>query len=254
MAFEGVQQQVGSYGQNNYSPTIYGFGFSNSESTIDKTNLNFSMWKTTLRITISPLVESGTEWHVDRKNSVSIFLIPQKAKMFADILRRYKENPDKTNNFGVASGKSLITVMNPKSFNKDANGAVINIKNVNAEAGTVEASYSYETKTSYNLVSGYDEKNGSFKQDYDSCKNIELDMIITQLDEYVKAMTNSVAFSTVNALYPYMDKFAGKMGVDITNGYGSYTRNQSYFSQSNTAGHQQTPSSVPGGLDSLIEN
>lgn len=255
MAFEGVQQQGGSYGQNNFSPTVYGFGFSNSDSVIDKTNLNFSMWKTTLRITISPLVESGTEWHIDRKNSVSIFLIPQKAKMFSDILRKYKENPDKINNFGVASGKSLITIMNPKAFNKDAKGAVINIKNVNAETGTVDASYSYETKTSYNLVSGYDEKNGSFKQDYESCKNIELDMIIAQLDEYVKAMTNATAFAVTNTLYPYVDKMAVKLGVDLTNGYNSYNRNQSYFAQNNNSGHAvQTPSTVPGGLNSLIES
>lgn len=258
MAFEGFQGQVQQPGSTNgpgFSPSVYGFGFSNSESTIDKTNISFTMWKTTLKISIAPLVESGNEFHIDRKNSVSIFLTPAKAKMFADILRKYKLDPEKYNNFGVASGKSLITVMSPKSFNKPDGGAVINIKNVNSEAGTVEASYSYEIKTkSYNLVSGYDEKNGSFQQDFKEYREIELDLMIIQLDEYVKAMTNTVAFATIHNVYPYLDKMASKMGVDLSGGYGSSNyRNQSYFTQNNAGGHQQAPQAVPGGLSSLIE-
>lgn len=258
MAFEGFQgqQSQNMYGNGGYSPSVYGYSFSNSESTIDKTNLSFGMWKTTLQIRIAPLVESGTEFHIDRKNSVAIFLIPAKAKMFADILRKYKEDPEKMNNYGVASGKSLITVMSPKAFKKDSNGCIINIRNITPE-GVVEASYSYETKSTYNTVSGYDDKNGSFSQDFKTYETLEIDLIITQLEEYVKAMTNTYAFANVMQMYPYADKIASKLGVDLTNGYGGNNyRAQSYFNSSNSSGHQQqsAPQQVQGGLSSLIEN
>ena len=59
-----------------YSPTEYGYSFTNPDSTIDKTNLSFSMWKTTLQVRISPLVETGNnEYRADRKNTITAFLI-----------------------------------------------------------------------------------------------------------------------------------------------------------------------------------
>lgn len=252
MAFDGFQ------GQQSYSPSEYGFSFSNSESTIDKTNIQFSMWKTTLQIKISPLVETNGEFKIDRRNSVSAFLIPAKAHMFSDILKKFKEDPEKFNNYGVASGKALISVMNAKSYGKDKeNGALINIRTITQE-GTVESSYSYEIrKNNYNCVIGFDEKKSSFKQDFDSYNNVELDLIIKQLDAYVDAMTNAIAFTVNNSLYKYFDKISSKLGVDLVgNGYRS-GGNQSYFSPNNAAGHAvgnttQAPIPVSGGLSSLI--
>lgn len=261
----------GYQGQQQFSPTEYGFGFSNSESKIDKTNLSFSMWKTTLQIRISPLVETGnSEFKIDRKNSVTAFLVPAKVHMFSDILKKFKEDPKKYDNYGVASGKALISVMNAKSFGDKEDKAVINIRTI-GESGTVESSYSYEVRTNvYNAVTGFDEKNGSFKQDFDMYRDVELDMIITQLDEYVKAMTNTIAFTVANSTYKYFDKLATKIGVDL-NSYGNYSRstNQSYFNPANSDGHmfnnggqqqqnqQQAPSNpsvVQGGLNALIGN
>ena len=106
-AFEGFQ---GS-NESRFSPTVYGYSFSNSESVVDKSNIQFSMWKTTIKISISPLIDTGTnEWRVDRKNAISAYLIPAKAMMFANILKRYKEDPEKYNNWGVASGSAYISV------------------------------------------------------------------------------------------------------------------------------------------------
>ena len=49
------------------------------------------------------------------------------------------------------------------------------------------------------------------------------------------AMNNAYAFATINQAYPYYDKMASKLGVDLSanNGYGGNYRNQSYFSNNN---------------------
>lgn len=226
MAFEETQTQ-------SYSPTEYGYSFSNPDSTIDKTNLSFSMWKTTLQVRISPLVETGNnEYRTDRKNTITAFLIPTKAVIFADILKKFKEDPDKYNNYGVASGKSLLSVINPKSLGKDEDGCIINIRTITSE-GTVENSYSYETKHTFNSVMGFNDKDGSFKQDFKTYANIEIDMIIKQLEEYAKAMTNTVAFSVTNSQFKYFDRIATKLGVDLVGNNNYTTRNRSYFDNSN---------------------
>ena len=239
-----------------YSPTEYGYSFTNPDSTIDKTNLSFSMWKTTLQVRISPLVETGNnEYRADRKNTITAFLIPTKAVIFADILRKFKEDPDKYNNFGVASGKALLSVINPKSLNKKEDGCIINIRTITPE-GTVENSYSYETKQTFNAVMGFDEKNGSFKQDFETYKNIEIDMIIKQLEEYANAMTNATAFTVINSEFKYFDQIAAKLGVNLVGNNNTYTRNKSYFDNTNQGGQMTDPPMqvppTPGDLSSLI--
>ena len=251
-AFEGFQ---GS-NESKFSPTVYGYSFSNAESVVDKSNINFSMWKTTIKVSISPLIDTGTnEWRVDRKNSISAYLIPAKALMFADILKKFKEDPEKYNNWGVASGSAYISVINPKSVKSDADGfAIINIRRISSE-GVVEASYSYEVKAgnTYNAVIGFDEKKGTFSQDFDAYASTELDLIITQLEQYACAMTNTQAFAVVNNQYDYLDKIAQKVGADFSGGYSKTYSNQSYFNQPG-AGQQQQPVQPPmsAGLESLI--
>jgi hypothetical protein len=250
-AFEGFQ---GS-NESRFSPTVYGYSFSNSESVVDKSNIQFSMWKTTIKISISPLIDTGTnEWRVDRKNAISAYLIPAKAMMFANILKRYKEDPEKYNNWGVASGSAYISVINPKSIKPDAEGfAIINIRRISTE-GVVEASYSYEVKAggTYNAVIGFDEKKGTFSQDFDTYAATELDLIAIQLMQYAKAMSNAVAFTVTNNQYDYLDKIAQKVGADFSGGYAKTYTNQSYFSQSGAQQQQSVQPPMSAGLESLI--
>lgn len=251
-AFEGFQ---GS-NETRFSPTVYGYSFSNSESIIDKSNIQFSMWKTTIKIAICPLIDTGTnEWRVDRKNSIAAYLTPAKAMMFSNILKRFKEDRVKYNNWGVASGSAYISVIDPKSIKPNADGfAIINIRRISSE-GVVESSYSYEVKSgnSYNAVIGFDEKKGTFSQDFDTYAATELDLIAIQLKQYAKAMSNAVAFTVTHNQYDYLDKIAQKVGADFSGGYAKTFTNQSYFSQ---AGAQQQQQSVQppmsAGLESLI--
>ena len=250
-AFDGFQ---GS-NETRFSPTVYGYAFSNSESLIDKSHIQFSMWKTTIKVGISPLIDTGTnEWRVDRKNSIAAYLIPAKAFMFADILKKYKTDPEKYNNWGVASGSAYISVINPRSIKPEADGfAIINIRRISAE-GVVEASYSYEVKSgnSYNAVIGFDEKKGTFKQDFETYAGVELDLIITQLAEYAKAMSNTIAFTVTHNQYDYLDKIAQKVGADFSGGYQTQYRNQSYFNNNNAQTQQQPVQAPVSGLESLI--
>lgn len=234
MAFESANYQ-GTSRQNDFCPTVYGASLSNSDSSIDKTNLNFSMWQKTLKITISPLVEGiGNESRIDFKNGLSIYLSPTKALMFADILKKYRKDPKTFSNHGVPSGQGLITIAHPSLYNKGDNcGPIINIKKI-AQEGNVEQSYSYELKQSYNSVVGFNDSTGKFKQDYESYVNIELDMIIVQIEEYVKAMTNATAFSNLVAVFPYLDKIASKLGTDLTE--RRKFSGGSYLTSSNSSG------------------
>jgi glycosyltransferase involved in cell wall biosynthesis len=171
-----------------------------------------------------------------------------------DILKKYKTDPEKYNNWGVASGSAYISVINPRSIKPEADGfAIINIRRISAE-GVVEASYSYEVKSgnSYNAVIGFDEKKGTFKQDFETYAGVELDLIITQLEEYAKAMSNTIAFTVTHNQYDYLDKIAQKVGADFSGGYQTQYRNQSYFNNNNAQTQQQPVQAPVSGLESLI--
>lgn len=244
---------LGSYG-NQIGPTVQGFQFYNKESTVDKTTLSFSMWKTTIKIAIFPLIESEDDQvRYDRKNGLSIFLTPIKAKMFAHLVRKFMENPHDTVTRGVSSGTNLITIedpTNPEGFNRPGAGPVIVIRKISPE-GNLEASYAYETKVDNNMfVENFNEKNGSFVKNIDEFRYIELDMIAMQLEEYVKAMTNTVSFTTADALYGCLDKIATKLGVDLGSSYnGGYTKNN-YFNTSTG----MPPTQSNNGLDKMMDD
>lgn len=225
---------------NTFSPSVYsGISLFNPLSKIDKTMLTFSMWKTTLKISIVPAIETEAMDNTpkyDYKNSISIYLTPIKAHLFAKILMAFKENPTKYTNYGISTPQSIITVDTPKTFGKDYPGTIISIRKV-GETGTVEASYSYECSSeNFSAVVGFNAKNPKeFTQDSEIFKNEEIDAIINQLEMYYKAMTNAQSFATLNVLYPYLDKLASKMGVDLSNsnkrpsGGGFFTNQNTYM-------------------------
>lgn len=222
--------------QRAWSPTVYsGFTLYNPTSKIDKTSINFSMWETTLKISIIPIIESETTTDYpkyDFRNAVSIFLTPIKAHLFAEILKKFKENPDKYNNYGIASPQAIITVDKPDTFGHPECGPVISIRKVN-ESGNVELSYSYECNyENYSSIVGFNVNNPKeFRQNTEIFKDADIDAMVTQLEAYYQAMTNAIAFSVVKNVYPYLDKIASKLGVDLSSSNNNFNnkRNSGFF-------------------------
>ena len=97
-----------------YSPTVYGSAFFNKESTVDKTMLSFSMWRSTIKVGIYPLIDTDDDQvKYDRKNGLAAFLTPIKALMFSKILRDFMRDPKANHSRGVPSGSHLLTIEDP---------------------------------------------------------------------------------------------------------------------------------------------
>jgi len=234
MAFYGSNQEA-------WRPSVYsGLSFFNPTSKIDKTSLSFSMWQTTLCIRIAPAIESGTNEapKYDYKNSVAIFLTPIKAHLFAEIMKNFKNNPDQYNNHGINSPNAIITIDKPDTFGHPECGPVISIRKVNEE-GNVELGYSYEcSRENQTAIVGFNvESPKDFKKNTEIFKDIEFDAIITQLEAYYEAMTNATAFSVVHNLYPFLDKIAIKLGVDLS---GSRRSTGGFFNNTGNGFSTQT--------------
>ena len=231
------------YNNNNdpWSPSIAGIALYNPTSKIDKTSIQFNMWKTTLRISIIPAIESNTDEtpRYDFKNSVNIWLTPLKAQRFAEILKAFKNDSEKFNNYGVPTPASIITVDRADTFGQKGDNAVISIRKVN-EDGNIEMAYSYECNTDVlTTIVGFNASNPkNFKQDTENFKYSEIDYIIAMLEQYYLAMTGATAFSVIHHMYPFLDKIAAKLGVDIS---GQVKRNAGgFFNNNNGQGFNTT--------------
>lgn len=232
-----------------YRPTVYGIALNNTtEQAIDKSSLSFSMWKSTIKISIAyPLANQGTaeytQW--DRDNAGVIYLTPTKASMFAEILERFIENPEKYTGYGVAAGKSLITISDGSEGNKAGHWCII-IRQVNTETGKCEKIYGYEIKKDYSVIYGYD-NSGNYKKDSSLFENKELMMVIDQLKDYARNANNAIAFSVIDNmswnnehLMSTLTKIAEGVGVNLparNGGFGGTTK--SYFAGNSYQQKQQ---------------
>lgn len=206
-----------------YRPTVYGYAMSNTESEIDKSNLSFSMWKSTMKIAIAPKVETSKdenpEW--DRKAAAVIYLNHSKARIMAEVLKGFVKSPKAFNGKGVWAGAGLLTVSTGEEFSIQAPCLVI--RKINGENGKVESSYAYEFKRNYHhSVAEFNEESGEFARDYESYDNLEILQIITMLESYYNAMTGAVAFSVAdnlsfsqNRVNDSLAKIASGVGVEL---------------------------------------
>lgn len=228
-------QSNGGYDSNNkYSPTVYSsFSFANKESKIDKSMISFSMWKTTMRISIYPAIETeNDEVRYDRNNSISIFITPIKCNILADLLENFIKDPETYSGKMVVSGNNTISIATGDTVGKPESNAFISIRKVNPNNGKTEQSYAYEFRSDYYIIESFDENTGKYESNYESYKFEELKAMITQLREYYKASTYANAFTTYNTLFDPLDKIASKLGTTLTNnGYGNSNKQPSYFAQ-----------------------
>jgi hypothetical protein len=227
---------------------------SNTESEIDVTNLSTSMWKGTMKIAITPKVESSKEdnpeW--DRKAAALIYLNHSKSRIMAEVLHNFLQDPKKWNGCGVWAGQGLLTVSTGEEFDKKSPCLVI--REIN-EKGQVESSYAYEFKRKYHhSVKNFNEKSAEFDRDYESFETLEIKQFITQLEEYYKAMTGCVAFSVMDnmayqqhRLNENLNKIASGVGVELYSSQKSSRGGNSYFAPNKDKNTSSTIDEIMGG-------
>lgn len=184
-----------------FRPTVGGLKFYNTDhDAITQSALMTAMWNGMLKVYIVPKIGIGTKSEWDIKNSTDIYFNPHKAKMFSDILKRYKKDPVKYDGAGVICGKSLITINNGKSFNKDASDMAIRIIRFNKQS-SIESEAAYQLNTSYYpMIYDVNTTDGvvKYNQQTNVFGEVELDMLIDQFDQFILAMTNAMAYSYID--------------------------------------------------------
>lgn len=188
------------FNKNKYTVNVNGIALFNNSDGSYKSGLGFSMWNGLLKIYIIPFNEGEGRFVFNSLgNNACIFLNQTKAFLFSSILKRFKEDREKYNGYGINAGKSIITINNGTTFNKSIDETAIRIVKFNEDT-IVDNEGAYQLKTDYynyinNVVTEKNTINFN-KVNSSELKNAELDLIINQLDEFVKATTNAYAYAT----------------------------------------------------------
>lgn len=255
--------QSNNRNREDFSPKVYSkYSFVNSESAIDKSRLSFSMWKSNLQITITPIKEGSTRDNIqyDNDNAGSIYINHTKARIFAEELKKFLADPDTYHGSSVFSGKGIITISNGSDVGGTAPVLIIRIID---DAGKVVSSYAYEFKTNFHKsIHNYTGGENFTSEFY---PNIEIEELITMLEEYYKAVTSAVAFSVIDAynrnhnyLSEKLNAIASKLGIETaSNGNGSNKFNNSasnFFNGNNNSSSSKDDASFPPAtLDDIYD-
>lgn len=235
----------GNYNNNKkqgpYDPTVYSpYKFNNARSTVDQTQLSIQFWNNSLRILIAPKNADSPEDQptFDIKNSISVYLNHAKARMLYDVLKNFMANPEKYDNTGVVAGSSFISFTTGKDFGSKF--PLVIIRKVD-ESGNITSSFAYEVKGDYHFaVKGFTEKS----KEYDKIfyPSLELDSLLTVLDEFVKAESRAMAYSVLDAFKfdQYrtsikINRIGEKLGLDMSVSSSGSQRSSStsFFSRDN---------------------
>lgn len=226
MAFVSQSNNRGN-GNEGFSPTVRSkYSFINTESQIDKSRLSFSMWKNTLQIIISPVKETPDGIQIDKDNSGSIYINHTKARIFAEELKKFLQDPDTYHGSAVFSGKAVISISN----GSDVGGTspILIIRNID-ESGKAVGTFAYEFRTNFHCAIHNYNGDSNFNREY--YPNIEIEELITMLEEYYRAASSAYAFMTVDAYshnHNYMsdklNQIAQKLGIEGGYGRSSGTR------------------------------
>lgn len=221
--------------QNNYSIQTYSrYKFSNTQSSLEDTCLHHTYWNHTLKIGISPKLQSNDDtisW--DHKNAVYIYLNHTKAHILALEIAKFLQNPEGYKSMGVNSGNGIIYISNGSEFGKT--NPFLVIAKVD-DQGSLVSQIAYEFKVDYHYaVRNFNAEKFDFEKSY--YNNIEIEEIGILLEEYYKSMTMAGAYAVreelqydINTLKGAQRKIAEKLGVDLGTG-----RSNNYNKSSNSA-------------------
>lgn len=172
------------------------FVFSNPNSELDPTRLNISYWAGSCKINICPKkgerADGTPEW--DWKNGITAFLTSNKAELFKRKLIAFLKNPDEFINQGVNTKSGIIVISNGKDYGIDC--PVIAIKKISAR-GEIESEFAYQINKNYHFSIQNFQKDGSYDKTY--YNNLEVEQLITILDQFVKASSYAMAYTVIDA-------------------------------------------------------
>ena len=244
--------------RNTPEVTVYsGYRMNNAESQIDATCLTARFWKTNLCLSINPRKNTGNdEVTFDMDNGITIYLSHTKARILKNELELFLKDPVTYNCSGVNSGAAVITISNGVEYGK--NTPVLTIRKLNDESQVV-ASFAYEFKSNYYFaLRNYDGKN--YNTAADEYKNIEIEQLITLLDQYVLSATGAQAFSVLDngkfataRTNAKIDAIAASLGVELpgsSNGQKKYN-NHTHFNINSNSGSSYPSSSASYGTATL---
>lgn len=227
--------------KNDLSLSMYSnYRMNHAESAIDPTCISFRYWKSNLCIGIYPRKNTGNdEVSFDMDNGIVIYLSHTKARILKNEVEKFLMDPITYNGVGVPSGQAIISISNGVEYGKDA--PCVTIRKVN-DSGEVVASFAYEFRRNYHYsVRNYTGGN-DFTKEFNEYNNIEIEQLVTVLDEYVKASTNAIAFTVMhqrqfsfNRLDSKIEAIASNLGVELPKS-GQQRRsynNSSFFNSSN---------------------
>lgn len=232
--------------QKQYSPNVYTpYRMSNIDSSIDSTSLSFTFWNNLLTVAISPKKETGNSGEVafDHENAAKIYINHTKARIFAEEIKRFLEDPATYTGSGISSGSGLITISNGAEFGVDCPLLVIRKLD---DGGNVVGTYVYQFKTDYHFSVRNFTAADNFKTIKEDYQFIEIWQLVTLLEEYYKAMTNAVAYSVIDQMKfnqgrtdNKLNAIAEKLGVELPGGRKSFSSSSSFFNSAanNSAGN-----------------
>ena len=216
----------GSNYSDKYSPTVFGYAFYNDSSEIDQTELKFDMWKEMLRIGILPKDGINDFGHsaFSKEKGLFAYIGHTKARMLAQLLRDLLNDPSSFdhNPRGIQTNKAIIMVNNGSDLPTPKFAPYISLMKT-SEDGDVETAYAYEFKRDYcETIDGFSDKHKEFTRNTEEFQNLEIEEVITMLEEYARATTNACAFTTfktmfneINKMEENQAKIAGKLGIQL---------------------------------------
>lgn len=175
-----------------YTPT----SFSNPNSSVFPSKLTINYFNRIMKLSILPKkeqAESEAYASYDRDKSVDAYLSATQAKMLHDLIL-YMKNTENVHNVCIEVKAGLLTVSDGSDLGVSA--PCITIRSAD-EAGNIKT-VTYEMKTTtHKGAYNYNADDNSYS-DY-MFKDIELDMLLIVLNEYVKASSYAIAASVMEA-------------------------------------------------------
>lgn len=200
------------------------YRFNNPESNIDQTTLAFGYWNRMLKMTIAPKrPQTNPELPVtyDMEAGITVFLSFSKAKMLAEELKKYLENPNEFETRGIPTGKGLILISNGQEYGY--NGPVLTIRKTN-ETGMTVSAYAYQFKTDYYYAIKNYKDDGTFLKDTAGYEFMEVNMVIDLLEKYYIEMTYATSY-VVNDQMQFTGRMMDKIDA-IMSAVGAQVRNK----------------------------